>query len=250
MKASINFSGTNYSIDLAHPLDISIPIQGSGPNVNAWYHDAPKIAPHQIGDLPGSVAAGATVNFNDIWFNPHSHGTHTEGVGHIHPVVHSVNKQLARYFFKALLVTIAPEKMGGDMVISKRQLEYAMRSEVCEALVIRTLPNTIHKRSRQYSHTNPPYLLEEATRFLVKKGIDHLLVDLPSVDREKDEGELLSHRAFWSFDGPLRMQATITELVYVPNTIADGAYFLNLQMAAFENDACPSRPVLYKIENV
>ena len=44
------------------------------------------------------------------------------------------------------------------------------------------------------------------------------------------------------------MQATITEFVFVANTIKDGRYFLNLQLAAFENDASPSRPVLYLIE--
>jgi len=34
--------------------------------------------------------------------------------------------------------------------------------------------------------------------------------------------------------------------VYVPNSIEDGIYLLNLQIASFENDASPSKPVLYK----
>ena len=74
------------------------------------------------------------------------------------------------------------------------------------------------------------------------------MIDLPSVDKEKDNGALLAHKAFWNFDGAIRNEATITEFIYVPNTIADGVYFLNLQVAPFENDASPSRPVLYKIE--
>ena len=83
---------------------------------------------------------------------------------------------------------------------------------------------------------------------MVSKGIKHLLIDLPSIDREKDGGELLGHNAFWNTSGQLRMDATITEFIFVPNSVEDGTYFLNLQVAPFENDATPSKPVLYKIE--
>jgi hypothetical protein len=43
------------------------------------------------------------------------------------------------------------------------------------------------------------------------------------------------------------MAATITDFIYVPNTIEDGEYLLNLMIAPFENDATPSKPILYKI---
>jgi len=88
---------------------------------------------------------------------------------------------------------------------------------------------------------------EEAIQLLVKKGIKHLLVDLPSVDREEDGGELKAHKAFWNFNDKVRKDATITELIYVPNKVKDGTYLLNLQIAPFENDATPSKPILYKI---
>ena len=45
----------------------------------------------------------------------------------------------------------------------------------------------------------------------------------------------------------VRMDATITEFIYVPNTVEDGEYLLNLMIAPFENDATPSKPILYKI---
>ena len=109
------------------------------------------------------------------------------------------------------------------------------------------MPNTNEKLSAQYSHTNPPYLLEEAAIYLKQKGIKHLLIDMPSVDKEKDECQLLSHNAFWNTSGKLRMDATITELIYVPNKVKDGTYFVNIQIAPFENDASPSKPVLYQI---
>jgi len=99
----------------------------------------------------------------------------------------------------------------------------------------------------RYSNTNPPYLLEEAAIYLREKGIKHLLIDLPSVDKEKDGGKLLSHNAFWNTSGKLRMDATITEFIYVTNAVEDGEYLLNLMIAPFENDATPSKPILYKI---
>jgi hypothetical protein len=34
----------------------------------------------------------------------------------------------------------------------------------------------------------------------------------------------------------------------VPNKVQDGKYILNLQIAPIENDATPSKPILYKIE--
>jgi len=248
MIASINYKGKPYQIDLSKPLDISIPMRGTSENVNAWYLDHPRIEPHVEDDFMGKVSEGGAVNFNDIWFNPHAHGTHTECVGHITAAFHSVNQNLERFFFFAEVVSLVPELKNNDWVISERVLASALKSKEPEALVIRTLPNDPTKLSRQYSNTNPPYMLAEAVHFLVDKGVAHLLIDLPSVDKEKDEGALKAHKTFWNFSGQLRKKATITEFIYVPDNVEDGYYFLNLQVAPFENDASPSRPVLYKIK--
>jgi len=233
---------------LSKPLDISIPLRGDAKGVTAWYVNHPLVRPHQDGDFIGSVKKGAPVNFNDIRFNPHAHVTHTECVGHITEEVHSVNQYLKTYFFLAELITVAPEKMGDDFVISKKQLQYALGNKKRDAVILRTLPNTHEKANRQYSNSNPPYLLEEAAIYLRDKGIAHVLVDVPSVDKEKDEGQLLAHKAFWNVGAKIRWNATITEFVFVDNTIEDGLYLLNLQVAPFENDASPSRPVLYEIQ--
>lgn len=247
MKTIVKLRNKTYTIDLSKPLDISIPIRGSAENVNAWYVPPPEIKPVVDKDYTGSVAKGASTNFNNIFFNPHAHGTHTECVGHITKEFHSVNQCLNNFFFLAKVITIAPGKVNDDFVISKKQILNELTKPVPEALIIRTIPNTNIKYTNQYSNTNPPYLLEEAAIFLRESGIKHLLVDLPSVDKEKDKGALHAHKAFWNFSGELRMDATITELIFVPNQIEDGNYFLNLQVAPFENDASPSRPVLYKI---
>lgn len=245
MIASIAFGKSSYMFDLHRPLDISIPLSNKG--VNAWGIPQPEIIPHREGDFTVAVDQGAAVNFNNIRFNPHSHCTHTECLGHITEQFQSVNKSLYGYFFFAKLVTIAPEKFGEDLVISKKQLKYALKSHDCEALVIRTLPNTANKLRRDYSNTNPPYIMEEAMQYVVQLGINHLLVDLPSVDKEQDNGALRAHKTFWNLEGNPRKSATITELIYVKNGIPDGMYLLNLQTAPVENDATPSRPVLFEI---
>lgn len=247
MIATIQYNSRKLKIDLSQPIDISIPITNGEKNVNAWYLGAPKIQPEQFGNDIISVAEGAVVNFNTITFNPHSHGTHTETVGHITEKVYSIHKHLKQFFFLAEVITVAPETLNDDMVISKKQIQFALGQKKRDALIIRTLPNTKAKKTRQYSNTNPTYLLKEAAEYLKQKGIKHLLIDLPSVDKEKDNGALLAHNAFWNTDGELRLDATITEFIYVANKVQDGMYMLNLQIAPFNNDASPSQPILYKI---
>ncbi len=246
MITTIPYHNQYYKVDLSKPLDISIPIRASTENVNAWYLDAPKIEPVKEGDWIGKVSEGASTNFNNIVFNPHGHGTHTECVGHITSEFYSINKAVKSFFFLAEVITVTPQKQEEDMVIDRYQIEKAIASKDFEALVIRTLPNPKDKHNKQYSHTNWPYLTQQAATYIRELGVDHLLIDLPSIDKEKDEGKLLAHKAFWNYPKALRHKATITELIYVEKTIKDGSYFLNLQIASFENDASPSRPVLYK----
>ncbi|MCK8521069.1 cyclase family protein [Aquimarina sp. D1M17] len=247
MITTIRYQEKDYKIDLSKPLDISIPLRASEDNVNAWYIDAPKITPVVDGDWVGKVSEGASTNFNSIYFNPHGHGTHTECVGHITSEFYSINKMLTQFFFKAEVITLHPIQQDEDWVITKELLEKALTSTTNKALVIRTSPNPKTKIKQQYSHTNWPYLTEKAAVYIKEIGIEHLLIDLPSVDKEKDEGKLVAHKAFWNYPHEIRFHATITELIYVENHIADGEYFLNLQIASFENDASPSKPLLYAI---
>jgi hypothetical protein len=76
------------------------------------------------------------------------------------------------------------------------------------------------------------------------------MIDLPSVDREEDGEKLLAHHAFWNYPQATRLDATITELVFVDDKIKDGFYFMNLQVAPFVNDAAPSRPLLFELIKV
>jgi|TARA_R110000737_G_scaffold353511_1_gene406504 arylformamidase len=241
--------GKSY-IDSNEGIDISIVIGSGHPKVKAWYLDDPKIEPVKAEGFIGSVEKGAPVNFRNIFFNPHAHGTHTEGLGHITKKVYSVNKIKHPLLYKAKLVSIAPVQVeienGTDAIITTDQIRNLGLIEV-EALVIRTLPNSDTKLQIDYSNTNPCYFEAGGAEILREAGVKHLLVDLPSVDKENDNGLLQFHHSFWAVPESPDMERTITEFVFIPTEVEDGNYLLNLQVAPFENDASPSRPILYKM---
>lgn len=231
------------------PIDLSLQLSNTDDNPKAWYVDTPRFEPVRTDSYIGSVKEGGSVNFRDVFFNPHGHGTHTECLGHITPQVYSINDTLNDYFFKAQVLSITPRKIvqsdgSVDEVIFKDQL---LIKDGIEALVIRT-PNFERKKSMNYSNTNPIYFDKDCVDELNAKTIKHFLVDLPSVDKENDDGVLAFHHKFWGVPSKPDFQRTITELIYVNESVLDGVYVLNLQLAAFNNDAAPSRPVLYKIK--
>lgn len=239
-------------IDTTDPLDISIALSDSDKNPRAWYVNPPTIEPVRTEHYIGAVKEGGSVNFRDITFNPHGHGTHTECLGHITKEVHSVNNVLTNFFFKARLVSILPKRISRgsgdvDFVIEPGQID--LTNFDGEALIVRSLPNDGNKLHTNYSNTNPPYFDVNCVEKLLKANIDHLLIDLPSVDRESDGGELIFHHAFWEVPKRPNFKRTITEMIFVDNSIEDGDYILEIQMAPFQNDASPSRPVLYRIMN-
>jgi kynurenine formamidase len=247
MLAKIQYQGKEYNIDLSDPVDISIPLQGTKDNLTAWYVDQPRFEPVMENGFVGDVNLGGAVNFRNIYFNPHGHGTHTECVGHISKEAVTINSCLTEFNVLASLVTIKPEQINGDRVISLNQIKDVWQENEATAIIIRTLPNGEDKCNMQYSNTNPPFIDAQAVQYLIDNGIDHLLIDTPSVDKEEDEGALISHHTFWEYPKNTQKHRTITELIYVPDTVKDGLYFLNLQIASFENDASPSKPLLYTI---
>lgn len=238
----INFN--NFVFDLTKPISLAIPLH-DGPQVNCYFAPPFSSSAVVMGDFIGDTGKGGLLNYKNIALNPHGNGTHTECLGHICDNGLTINQALKTYHVLAQILTVTPEKLpNGDSVISAEQLKGQWGDGV-SAIVVRTRPNSDEKLLKNYNNTNPPYFLAETTEFLANQGINHLLVDLPSVDREEDGGKLLAHRAFWQYPENPRLWATLTELIYVPDEVADGTYLLNLQIAAFELDAAPSNPVIF-----
>jgi hypothetical protein len=96
----------------------------------------------------------------------------------------------------------------------------------------------------------PPFLSRQLAEELVARGVEHLITDLPSVDRLVDEGRLTAHRIFFGLPAgstdlaaATRAVATITELAGFPAGLPDGPCAVQLQIPAWSGDAVPSRPL-------
>ena len=255
MKAEVRIRNKNVLVDLSNGIDISLPMGKAGSK--AWHVEDVTIEPVRSGSFVGSIEAGSPVNFMNVSFNPHGNGTHTECISHISRNSLTVNDLLKDAFLLCSVISIDPvtatEDDGvvksGDRVIMPGQIEAHIDAlQGSDAVAIRTLPNSDSKIDRVYSGTNPDYFHSDSIRLLVDHGIDHILTDLPSLDREEDGGLVSSHHAFWGLPDKPHIHRTITELIYIQDQIRDGLYLLNLQVAPFAMDASPSRPLLFPIK--
>ena len=251
MKITFQHHDQKYEADLSRPFDISIPLNEGDQTVNCFYAPLMETSPVVAGGFIGSTAQGGLVNFMNVRLNPHGNGTHTECVGHISKKHYSINQSLNRFHFIVKVVSIYPTKdVNNDRVILRSQVKEILQKGEVEALIIRTMPNDELKLRTNYSGSNPPFVHHQAISYLVECGINHLLIDLPSVDREEDGGKLLAHKAYWQYPDKVREYCTISELIFVHNGIKDGVYLLNLQIASFEIDVSPSKPVIYDMKKI
>jgi len=259
----------NFTIDTKNSIDISIPLKFNGPQPN--YYDVKKgqLKHLQSGGIIYSVADGAGCNVSEISLNIHCSGTHTECVGHLHENPGDVGNVIKDLMIPAVLITVHTklydasretyhcDVADNEHIISKKLIQNEVEKwekYQPQALVIRTTPNPIKKMDYCYTQHTPPFLTNDALRFITSSGIQHLIVDLPSIDRMRDNGILGNHRIFWgdgkNAEGDVNPKSTktITELAFIPDAVTDGFYFLNLQLPHFVCDAAPSRPILIKTD--
>jgi arylformamidase len=270
LKARIRLEGSDAEIDLSRPIPIAIDLSFSADQPRHFGAPAAGTQPLAVPGFSGSVAQGASCNCNVITLIPHCNGTHTESVGHLTTEPLDAHRQVPLGLVPALLTSVEPVDTSStvettepapqplDKLITRGVLERGWPSMLPfqpRAMVIRTLPNDTDKVRRDYTDTTPPYLSREAAEFLVVRGIEHLVVDLPSIDRSHDEGRLTAHRIFFGLPRGARAlalagrpQATVTELAYIPTAVADGPYLLEIQVPAIGGDAVPCRPLLYRLE--
>lgn len=259
--------GGRYDAILERPFDISIPVCFEEPQLSAFGGAPARRAAYEAGDFVGDVRRGGSCNCEIYSFSPHLNGTHTECVGHITAARAAVHEVATENLIPATLISVAPvpahtaqdsympRLRPHDMIIGQDGILRAIEGVdplFLSALVVRTLPNDVDKKTRDYNAHPPAFFSAEAMREIVRAGVRHLLVDVPSLDRADDEGKLSCHRIFWGVRADETEIAhavprTVTELIYVRDDIADGRYLLNLQIAAFMADAAPSRPVLYQV---
>ena len=270
MELNFKIEDLQYSINSNSYYDISIPLQFNGEQPNIYDVEKAWSRAYEKDGFVGDTRKGGGCNFEKISIITHCNGTHTECIGHLTHKRYAVLRQLKDTLIPATLITVTPvaaaehkdrydpPKENEDRFISREILEDAMDKEKSgfnKALVIRTIPNEKSKLNRRYMENEPPYFSLEAMEFIVESGIEHLLVDIPSVDRTFDEGQLNTHHIFWNIKAgshettaDAHFNKTITEMIFVPDELPDGNYLLNLQIGPFVADASPSRPLLYPLK--
>lgn len=265
MNALIAVGNREVRIDLAQPVSLAIALDFANGQPRHFGAPLATSRPFAVPGFEGAVERGASCNCHTLTLIPHCNGTHTECVGHLTREPLDAHGVAPLGLIPAILVSVAPvsrahgegtepDPQPDDLLITRRALERGWTEPPFKprALVLRTLPNDSNKRHQDYTNQTPPYLTREAARWLVEHGIEHLVVDLPSIDRAHDEGRLTAHRIFFGLppgDTHLahatRANATVTELAYIPDMLKDGAYLLAIQVPALGGDAVPSRPLLY-----
>lgn len=269
MNARISVGSREVTVDLERPISLAIDLDFSERQPRHFGAPLASSRPFAVPGFAGSVEHGASCNCNTITLIPHCNGTHTECAGHLTREPLDAHRVTPTEFLPALLVSVTavgaevagestePAPQSGDLLITRRALEKSWPASAPfepRALVIRTLPNRPDKRHQDYTDKTPCYLSREAAMMLIERGIEHLVVDLPSIDRSHDAGRLTAHRIFFGLPRAAvalaqstRARSTITELAYIPDTAADGPYLLALQVPAIGGDAVPSRPLLYSL---
>jgi arylformamidase len=266
MKVEIEIGNKKNTVDFSKGIDISIPLNFNGEQPNTYGVDKATSSPYQDGQFIGDTRKGGPCNFETYSFTTHCNGTHTECIGHITNERISILSSLKEEMIPSTLVSVTPkntienytpELNTEDLVITKEDLEIQLKgvnTKLLKGIIIRTLPNSEEKKNRDYMKETPAFFSIEAMEYLVCLGVQHLLVDTPSVDRLFDDGHLSAHNIFWETKGKkfnLNAQTkTITEMIFAPSSLEDGHYLLNLQIPAFVSDAAPSRPVIYKINEL
>jgi kynurenine formamidase len=270
LRARIRLDHGEVTVDLSRPVSIAIDLDFAAPQPRHFGAPPASTRPIDAPGFSGSVAHGASCNCNITTLIPHCNGTHTEGVGHLTSETLDAHRLVPAGLVPALLVSVDPVNAGladettepppqpGDQLITRLAFAAVWPKEMPfepRALVVRTLPNTTAKKQRDYTDCTPPYLSREAAELLVARQIEHLVIDLPSIDRAHDEGHLTAHRIFFGLPArsrsvleSQRAQATITEFAFIPDELADGACMLEIQVPAIGGDAVPSRPLLYRLE--
>ncbi len=261
--------GRRLIVDFSKPRSIAIPLDFSGSQPSCFGAPKAQASPLRVGDFVGDTRAGGSCNCEVLTLAPHCNGTHTECVGHVTDERVAVSERLAGGVQLALLITVAPAAAAaaaedsdpspapGDRLVTAASFDEALKRHVGAvpaAMIVRTSTGSAVPL-REYQGPAPaPYLSRQAAAWLVGRGIETLVLDLPSADRADDGGRLTAHRIFFGLPAGSRNaresgrpNASITELAWIGPDIADGFYLLDLQIPPFLCDAAPSRPLLYPV---
>lgn len=251
------------AVDFRGAVSLALPLDFSQPHPRHFGAPAATSEAFRTGGFEGEVARGASCNCRRVTLVPHCNGTHTESASHLTLQQRALHALLPLAPVPALLLSVQPVPAAqsgedslpapapGDRLITRAAVLAAWASHAAarsSALLLQT--------GTAWDDPAPPFLSRQLMQELVARGIEHLVTDLPSVDRLADEGRLTAHRIFFGLppgstdlDAATRPLATITELANFPPGLRDGECALQIQVPAWSGDAVPSRPLYLPLRN-
>ena len=261
--------GRRWEVDLSRGESLAIQMGGDGPLPAFFVPGRLHEETLAVGGFTGDTRAGGSCNVSRLDLVPHCHGTHTEGIGHVTDQRAAVQQLFDGRPGLAWLATVsaAPAGDSGDAyhcaladsepLVTQKALSAALADcpAAVTALVLRVRPVDAPLPVRDFN-ADPgyPLLSAEATTWLSGQAYDHLLIEMPSLDRAEDGGRLGNHRAWWGLppagrdmDQARHPRRAITEMIHVPDALDDGLYWLQPGLSPLHGDATPSRPILYPL---
>ena len=265
IEARVLLANTGYRADLSAGIDLALPVDFNEQNPSFYGLPQPRMTAVEAGGFVGDTRRGGSCNCTTLELTPHGSMTHTESAAHLDEREATIAEAAPKQLLACQLVSVTTQPFGDgdesyngfesdeDLIISAEALQSQWSPiDGVQALVLRSLPDE-GKATRDYSDVPAPYLTHEAIEVILARGIDHLVLDLPSLDRYEDGGLLPNHRIFWQLPLGGRAAAahrTVTELALIPKEALDGLYLLDLQVPRMLCDAAPSRPLLFPLERL
>jgi kynurenine formamidase len=251
LSTIIKYDNKTYDLEEIQGFDLSFKNKFNGENPTFFNSKPSSLASVKAENFIGDISKGGSCNVNIATLDIHCSGTHTECISHIKDVEYKVVDFCPEGFIPSKLISVFPEKsinttdsyhvpLTTDLVISKELLVQKIKNPI-DSLIIRTLPNSSYKSTQNYDKNPAPFFTTEAINYINELSIKHLLVDIPSIDKANDNGLLGNHHSFFI------KGKTISELLYIPNSLKDSFGFLQIQIPNWHLDAAPSRPIFYPI---
>jgi len=244
-------------VDFAAATSLALPLDFEALHPRHFGAPAARSEPYRTGAFNGEVARGASCNCRRVTLVPHCNGTHTESASHLTVEQRPLQELLPVAPMRALLLSVAPVAAAGSGEDSVPAPQPGDRLITREALLAawhphcgRGPPALLLRTGTDWRDAAPPFLSRQCAAELVARGVEHLVTDLPSLDRLQDAGRLTAHRIFFGLPAgtvrladAMRPTATITELAGFPAALRDGPCAVQIQIPAWSGDAVPSRPL-------
>lgn len=263
---SISLEVNNLKLDLKLPQNVSrmISFGDSATSSGAFYINQPKSETVEFpGLFIGDIERGGSCNVDYLTFCPHNI-THLETSAHIlslesnPPMVSDISQD--KLMGLAYLIDLSDKNWDDNDLIQLEDIQATLEAlkYPVNMVIIKTHASLLEE-SYDFSGKNFLAVSEEAAKYLNKyqknQSVLHaLILDLPSIDPENDEGKLLAHRAWFGIpkmgvNHSDQQKKALVELAYFKEN-EQGYYYVNITPAKLKTNAVSTGISLSHVQNI